>query len=60
MQTDPSKVIEELLDQNAALRLELAVLAAMKKQMEEIEQQMSQPQEVSPELMEMISKLDIR
>lgn len=60
MQTDPSKVIEELLDQNAALRLELAVLAAMKKQMDEIEQQMLQSQEVSPEIMEMISKLDIQ
>lgn len=60
MEADLKKVIEELLDQNAQLRLELAVLSSMKKQLEEIEEQMKASQNIPPEAMELLSKLDIR
>ena len=60
MEADPSKVIEELLKQNTELRLELAVLSAMKKQQDDLDVQMKQSQNIPPEAMELLSKLDIR
>ena len=60
METDPSKIIDELLDQNVKLRFELAVLTAMKKQQDDVNTQMQQSQNIPPGAMELISKLDIR
>lgn len=60
MEVDLSTVIAELLNQNTALRLELAVLSALKKHQDDIDAQMKQPQDLSPEMMELLSKLDIR
>lgn len=60
METDPAKIIEELLDQNASLRLELAILSAMKKEQDELEAKMQDSQNIPPEALEMLSKLDIR
>lgn len=60
MQPDVSKIIDELLDQNIQLRLQLATLTAIKKQQDEIETKMKESQKISPEAMEMLSKLDIR
>lgn len=57
---DPMGIIDELLEQNSKLRLELATLAAIHKHQTEIEEKMKQSQQISPEAMEMISKLDIR
>lgn len=60
MEANPTDIIEQLLDQNAQLRLELAVLASLKKQQEDIDAQMKQSQNIPPEAMELLSKLDIR
>ena len=60
MEANPTDIIEQLLDQNAQLRLELAVLASLKKKQEDIDAQMKQSQNIPPEAMELLSKLDIR
>jgi hypothetical protein len=60
---DPAKVIAELLAQNTSLRYEGAVLSAnLKEIMKEIElvRQMEQSRNIPPDLLEMLSKLDIR
>lgn len=60
MEPDPKQIIDELLAQNSSLRLEIAVLSAMKKQQDDIERQMENSKNIPPEAMELISKLDIR
>ena len=60
---DPAKVIAELLAQNTSLRYEGAVLSAKLKGIrEEIDliRQMGESRNIPPELLEMLSKLDIR
>ena len=60
MKPDPKQIIDELLAQNSSLRLEIAVLSAMKKQQDDVERQMENSKNIPPEAMELISKLDIR
>lgn len=60
METDPQKVIADLLTQNAQLRLEIAVLRAAIQHEEEIMQKMKESRNIPPEALEMLSKLDIR
>lgn len=60
MEPDPKQIIDELLAQNSSLRLEIAVLSAMKKRQDDIERQMENSKNIPPEAMELISKLDIR
>ena len=58
-QTSPELVIEELLDQNSALRLELATLNALYKQTQN-EPTVHTSNGVPQEAIELLSKLDIR
>jgi hypothetical protein len=57
---EATELLEELLNQNSQLRLELATLSALKKKMDGLEKRMEQSQQIPPEAMEMLSKLDIR
>lgn len=60
MEPSPEKIIEQLLDQNSSLRLELAVLSALVRQQQEIDDQLNQSREIPPEAVELLSKLDIK
>lgn len=60
METNPEKVIADLLNQNMQLRFEAAVLRATLQDAAEIEQKMKQSQTFPPEALEVLSKLDIR
>jgi regulator of replication initiation timing len=60
MEANPEKVIADLLNQNAQLRFEAAVLRATLQEAAEIEQKMKQSQNFPPEALEVLSKLDIR
>lgn len=60
METNPEKVIADLLNQNTQLRFEAAVLRATLQEAAEIEQKMKQSQNFPPEALEVLSKLDIR
>jgi hypothetical protein len=60
METDPQKVIMDLLNQNAQLRLEAAALRSIIEQENEIQQKMKESQNIPPEAWEVLSKLDIR
>ena len=60
MEANPEKVIADLLNQNAQLRFEAAVLRATLREAAEIEQKMKQSQNFPPEALEVLSKLDIR
>lgn len=60
MEMNVEKVISDLLEQNARLRLELAILRATIATEEEIQRQMEQSRNIPPEALEMLSKLDIR
>ena len=59
----PERVINELLQQNAQLRLDIAVqqalLASLSQELELL-RQMRSSQHIPPDLAEMLSKLDIR
>ena len=59
----PERVINELLQQNAQLRLDIAVqqalLASLSQELELL-RQMRASQRIPPDLAEMLSKLDIR
>lgn len=54
------KVIQDLLAQNAQLRLEAAVLRATLDEEADIARQLEQSQNIPPEAWEMLSKLDIK
>ena len=54
------KVIQDLLTQNAQLRLEAAILRATIDEEDEIARQMEQSRNIPPEALEILSKLDIR
>lgn len=60
MKTDLQKIINDLLNQNAQLRLEVAWLRAAVEEQKDIERQMEQSRNIPPEALEMLSKLDIR
>jgi hypothetical protein len=63
LEGDPAKVIAELLAQNTSLRYEGAALSAkLKGILEEIDlvRQMDQSKNIPPNVLEMLSKLDIR
>lgn len=60
MEANVEKIIADLLNQNAQLRLEAAILRASVDQINDIERQMEQSQNIPPEALEMLSKLDIR
>ena len=60
MQANNEKVVLDLLEQNMQLRLEAAVLRAAIQEIQELEQKMQQSQNIPPEALEMLSKLDIR
>lgn len=62
MEQNAQKILEDLLEQNKQLRLEVAVLRTNFEQLKDIRQQMidSQKNNFTPEVMEMLSKLDIR
>lgn len=54
------KVINDLLTQNAQLRLELAILRTMAEEEAELMRQMEESRNITPEVMEILSKFDIR
>lgn len=54
------KIIQDLLVQNAQLRLEAATLRATLEEEAELERKMEESKNISPEIMEVLSKLDIR
>ena len=59
----PDQVINELLRQNAQLRLDVAVQQALLSSLSqklELSRQMRESQRIPPSLAEMLSKLDIR
>lgn len=62
METDVQKVVENLLEQNKQLRLEAAVLKVQLDDLREIQEKMNQSRSsnFTPEVMEMLSKLDIK
>lgn len=60
METNPGKIINDLLNQNAQLRLEIAVLRAAISDAEDLEIKMQQSQNIPPEALEILSKLDIQ
>jgi regulator of replication initiation timing len=62
-QIDMDDIVNDLLDQNGRLRLEIASLkAALKLEAREAQlvSSMKQSQNIPPEALEMLSKLDIR
>lgn len=62
-QIDSEQVINELLDQNAQLRIEIANLRSVfvsEAKEFQLLQQMKNSQNIPPEAMEMLSKLDVR
>ena len=53
---DVEAIIRELLDQNAQLRMELAVLSAQKKMQDDIDRQIKQSQSgITPEVLNQLS-----
>lgn len=61
METSLQQIIECLLDQNAELRYELAILRATQKNLaRESGEQIPMMGNIPPEAAEMLSKLDIR
>jgi len=62
-QENYSQVIANLLQQNAELRLEFAVLRHQAEELSkelDIQRQMIQSTNIPPDVLEMLSKLDIR